>query len=252
MDDSVRGFKLPVFNGDAENWPIFLFKFKKAVKSIGLSHLLTENGVKASKATDTVKHEKDDAKVQSMLLNLLSDGAVHLIEDCEDAFDMVRRLQAQYESSSASSILFRFNKALDLTYKEGTKMADHLGELNSLVNQIRAAGDITIDKLHVILMLRSIPQSEQWRAVVTNLKAQDEEDLTKEKVARVLTERALELGEKGTSCVKTGDTEQGVGTFAVEQSRGIICYRCGRRGHIRRNCRENPDRNGPVNISVIY
>jgi hypothetical protein len=109
---------------------------------------------------------------------------------------MVGRLTAQYESSSASSVLFRFNKALDLSYQEGENMSDHLGKLNSLVNQIKSAGDITIDKLHVVLMLRSIPESQNWKAVIENLKAQDEGELTKEKVARILTERAAELSTK--------------------------------------------------------
>jgi hypothetical protein len=109
---------------------------------------------------------------------------------------MIARLQQQYESSSASSVLLCslcFNKALDLSYKPGDNMSDHLRKLNGLVNQIRSAGDITIDKLHVVLMLRSIPQNDDWHATVTNLKAYNEDNLTKEKVARVLIERATEL-----------------------------------------------------------
>jgi hypothetical protein len=72
-------------------------------------------------------------------------------------------------------------------------MSDHLGKLNGLVNQIRSAGDITIDKLHVVLMLQSIPHNEDWKATVTNLKAYNEDNLTKEKFAQVVTERAMEL-----------------------------------------------------------
>jgi hypothetical protein len=60
-------------------------------------------------------------------------------------------------------------------YKPGENMSDHLGKLNGLVNQIRSAGDITIDKLHVVLMLQSIPQNEDWNATVTNLEAYNED-----------------------------------------------------------------------------
>jgi hypothetical protein len=42
-------------------------------------------------------------------------------------------------------------------------------------------------------MLRSIPETSNWKAVIKILKAQDEADLTKEKVARVVMERAVEL-----------------------------------------------------------
>ena len=196
--DELRGVKLPIFNGGAEDWPVFYLRFKKAVKSIGLHNILTIEGAKLAKEEDENDFDKNDARIQSMLLNQLLVGAVHLVEDCKTAAEMIARLREQYESSSAASVLFQFNKALDISYKDGAEMSDHLGELNTLVNQIRQAGDINIDKLHVVLMLRSIPKNDNWQAVITNLKAQPEDMLTKEKVAKVLTERALELrGENG-------------------------------------------------------
>jgi DNA mismatch repair ATPase MutL len=149
---------------------------------------------------------------------------------------MVERLLAQYDSSSASSVLFKFNKALDLVYQEGSNMSDHLGKLNSIVNQIKSAGDITIENLHVVLMLRSIPETSNWKAVIENLKAQDEADLTKEKVARVLTERAAELA---TKQVNERTTEL---TLAVNSPSHTICYHCGKTGHIAWFCRSKGSR----------
>jgi hypothetical protein len=149
-------------------------------------------------------------KELSSAISLVAHGAAHLIEDCVTTHEMIARLQQQYESSSASSVLLHFNKALDLSYKPGDNMSDHLGKLNGLVNQIRSARDITINKLHVVLMLRSLPQNDDWHATVTNLKAynEDDVDLTKEKVARVLTERAMELSKSKIVCpgVLAGET----------------------------------------------
>jgi hypothetical protein len=45
-------------------------------------------------------------------------------------------------------------------------------------------------------MLRSIPQNDRWNSVVTNIKAINEKELNKEKVARMLTERSMELKAK--------------------------------------------------------
>jgi hypothetical protein len=59
-----------------------------------------------------------------------------MIEDCITTHEI-----NVYESSSTSSVLLHFNKALDLSYKPGDNMSDHLGKLNGLVNQIRSAGD---------------------------------------------------------------------------------------------------------------
>jgi hypothetical protein len=171
-------------------------KFQKYAKGLGLYHLLTEDGSKAAKLKDSADFDKNDHQLKTLLVGTLSEGAVHLVEYCESTYDMVQRLKSQYHSSSAASIVFKLDQALDLNYYEDTKMSDHLGKLNALVNQIQTSGDLMIDKLHVVLMLRSIPQNDRWNGVVTNLKAKDEKELTKEKVARMLTERTMELKAK--------------------------------------------------------
>jgi hypothetical protein len=187
MDD-LRVVKLLKFYGESDSWPMFFLRLSKIIKGLGLSYVLNQEDAKKAKRKDAESFETNDAKVQGIVLSYLSDGAVHLIEDCATTHEMIARLQQQYKSSSASSVLLRFNKALDLSYKPGDNMSDHLGKLNGLINQIRSTGDITIDKLHVVLMLRSIPQNDDWHATVTNLKAYNEDNLTKEKVAQVLTE----------------------------------------------------------------
>jgi hypothetical protein len=70
-----------------------------------------------------------------------------------------------------ASIVFKLDQALDLDYNEDNKMSDHLGKLNALINQIWLSEDLTINKLHVVLMLKSLPQNIRWNRVITNLKA---------------------------------------------------------------------------------
>jgi hypothetical protein len=114
-------------------------------------------------------------------------------------------------------------------------MSDHPGKLNGLVNQIRSAGN-TIDKLHVVLMLLSIPCTEDWNATITNLKAYNEVKLTKEKVARLLTERATELSKSKTDHLAACVSE----TFVICPPRPPIkCYCCKQKGHVRWDCRVN-------------
>jgi hypothetical protein len=129
--------------------------------------VLKQEDAEKAKKKDAESFKMNDAKAQGIILGYLSDGVIQLIGDCVTTYEMIARLQQQYESSSASSVLLRFNKALDLSYKPGENMLDHLGKLNGLVNQIRSAGDITIDKLHVVLMLRSIPCTKDWNATIT-------------------------------------------------------------------------------------
>jgi hypothetical protein len=57
-------------------------------------------------------------------------------------------------------------------------------------------------------MLQSIPQKEDWNALVTNLKAHNEDDLTKEKVAQVLTESAKELSKLKIDCPEASSSKR--------------------------------------------
>jgi hypothetical protein len=236
MDGNIlKAVELPAFDGTPESWPTFWLKFQKYAKGLGLYHLLTEDGSKAAKLKDSADFDKNDHQLQTMLVGTLSEGAVHLVEYCESTYDMVQRLQSHYHSSSAASIVFKLDQALDLNYDEDTEMSDHLGKLNALVNQIQSSGDLTIDKLHVVLMLRSIPQNDRWNVVVTNLKAIDEKELTKEKAARLLTERSMELKAKS----KTPRTQNS--TLTVGNYKNIVCYRYNQKGHISRNCATQHD-----------
>jgi hypothetical protein len=147
MDD-LKGIKLPRFMGEAEAWPLYYLW----LKSKGASFLLRKDESTNAQLKDPESFSKTDGWGQIILLGSLSEGALYLVQDWNTTYKMVERLLAQYDSSSASSVLFKFNKALDLVYQEGSNMSDHLGNLNSIVNQIKSAGDITIENLHVVLM----------------------------------------------------------------------------------------------------
>ena len=217
MDDDLKGVKLPGFTGEAEAWPLYYLRLKKVMQSKGTSYLLSKDESIKVQSKDQVAFSKADGWGQMLLLGSLSEGALYLDQDCETTHEMIARLTAQYESNSASSVLFKFNKALDLSYQEGGSMSDHLGKLNSIINQIKSAGDITIDKLHVVLMLRSVPETSNWKAIIENLKAQDEGELTKDKVARVLMEQAAELA------IKQEQPSEQL-TLAVNPPSQTICY----------------------------
>jgi hypothetical protein len=126
--------KLPAFDGMPESWPTFWLKYQKYVKGLGLYHLLTEDGRKAANLKDSADFDKNDHQLQTLLVGTLSEGAVHLVEYCKSTYDMVQCLKSQYHSSSAASIVFKLDQALDLNYNEDTKMSDHLGKLNALVS----------------------------------------------------------------------------------------------------------------------
>ena len=149
--------------------------------------------VLALKVIQARDRRKNDAKVRGLFVSKLSEDAVSLVQDAPTAYEMVQRLASQYQSNSAASALSRIDRLLDTEFKSGADMGSHIGAMNAIINQIKGAGGLDVDKLFVVALLRSMPKTTEWQAIVTSLKAQDEITLTKEKVARALTENAEEI-----------------------------------------------------------
>jgi hypothetical protein len=78
-------------------------------------------------------------------------------------------------------------------------------------------------------MLRSIPQNKDWSATIANLKGHNKNDLSKEKVAWVFTERATEFSKKRMDHIEASVSKM----FPIHPE----CYRCSQYGHIKRNCK---------------
>jgi gag-polypeptide of LTR copia-type len=50
-------------------------------------------------------------------------------------------------------------KLVNLKFREGTNVAEHLNEFQSLINQLSAMKMILEDELHALLLLGSLPDS---------------------------------------------------------------------------------------------
>jgi len=203
---------LPTFDASVGKWPAFYFKLKVHLKGRELLHIIERESdpivvgetaeEKKTREAQASTRKQDDAKVRGMIVNKLSDDILPLVVDQPTAYKMVERLKSQYQSTSAASALSRLDRLLDMEFKTGQEISSHIGAVNGIINQIRDAGGLDLDKLHVVVLLRSMPKTPEWTTVISALKAQEESTLTKEKVARTLTETANETGSKNEGSLK--------------------------------------------------
>lgn len=228
---------LSTFDASIMEWPVFKYRFETFLESKELLHIAhhetddVTQGIAEEEAKERRKNRKvNDAKVRSYLIGKLSEDVLNIVRTCKTAYEMFQTLNTQYQSTSTASSIARLDALLDMEYKTGSDISSHIGRINSTIAQLKDGGQLDIDKLHVVILLRSMPKSKEWDSTITALKMIEEGSLTKEKVARSLTEKAREL-----SMEKTSETQGGA--FYAGDPRKIACWGCGQEGVTQRNCR---------------
>ena len=189
------------FNATGAAWPHFMLKFRTLLESKDLLHIVDRDdddvcdddseATRILKAAQRVSRPINDARVRGLFINKLNDDALSLVEDCKSAYDMMMRLHRQFLSDSAASSLSRLDRLLDVKYEAGMDMSILIGKVNSIITEIKANGGLDLEKLHAVIMLRSVRDAgPAFVSVVAALKAQEEGTLTTEKINRQLTETA--------------------------------------------------------------
>ena len=249
-DDMYKS--LLAFNATGAAWPHFMLKFRTLLEAKDLLYVIDRendmpsasdsDAVLALKATQLAGRAINDAKVRGLFINKLNDDALSLVEDCTTAYEMIARLHGQFLSNSAASSLSRLDRLLDMKYDSTMDMSVHIGRVNSIITEIKSNGGLDLERLHAVIMLRSVKDAgPAFTSVVAALKAQEEESLTIDRIHRQLTETARDL--KIQPVKKDVNLRSGVaflGSADESEADTRVCYRCGARGHISPNCVNKP------------
>ncbi|KAJ3222628.1 hypothetical protein HDU78_011681, partial [Chytriomyces hyalinus] len=106
---------------------------------------------------------------------------------------MFDALGAQFNLSTASTSMALLKRLLESKYRPGDDMSKHLALMIDTANTIKAGNAFTVDKLLIVSILMSLPDSGDWQTTVESLKTLNDKDLTLEKIKRRLLERATEV-----------------------------------------------------------
>jgi hypothetical protein len=230
-DAMIKG--MPLFGGSIDQWPMFYLKLKTFLESKRLLHLVEEVDATEGKSVLAKADPADDAMARIYILSRLQDAIAHIVSNCCTAREMIKTLKNHYEAKSAMSLLSKVDQLLDLKYKAGSGIAAHIGLVIHLANQIQSAGGLDLEKMIMVILLRSMPSTDEWRMTVGALKALSEERLTKDKVITVLTE-ADHSQDSGKKFDLPRDANR---VFAARSNPEIVCFGCGKKGHRVAECR---------------
>lgn len=72
----------------------------------------------------------------------VDDNSFHIVSDATDAQVLCKKLEKRFDQRSAVKKAFLLRKLVNLKYKDGSPVANHMSEFQSVVNQL---GSIMLD-----------------------------------------------------------------------------------------------------------
>lgn len=192
----------------------------------------------------------------------VDDNVYNHIANESHARSLWEKIESLYASKSGNNKLYLLNSLMNLRYKEGTSILDHLNEFQGLLDQLSGMGIKFDDEVMGLWLLNTLPESwEIFRVSITNSAPNGVVSLQMAKSGALNEEmRRKAHGSSSQSEVlvteNRGRTQKRDSKGSRENSRSkskgryknIECHHCHKMGHIKKNCfllkKENRDKKG--------
>lgn len=242
-----------------------------ALKATGLGKVL-----RSKPATTTDEDWKAlQEQAVSIVLLYLQPHVLKQLGDFDDCDSLFAALQAKFHRKELSNRLFTSLKLISFKMKDsGTKIQDHIDAFSDLVIDLQNLGEVISDERKALHLLSSLPPSYQslsrvllhrdkltitYDEVVTALLSDDiqQKMMVSSKPSSSSSGTALNVS-RGRPRWKTNDRNgKRSGSKGRSKSREksqerktVTCWRCGKSGHIKKDCRVNVKASNPDEVNV--
>ncbi|KAF7129215.1 hypothetical protein RHSIM_Rhsim10G0143100 [Rhododendron simsii] len=192
-------------------------------------------------------------KTIGLICQWLDDGVFHHVSTETSAYDLWKKLESLYDRKSATNKVFLFKKLVNLIYKEGKSIAEHLNEMNSIFNQLAPMKIVFDDELQALMLLSSLPETWETLVVTVSNSAPDgvvfmsqvTSSLLNEETRRKFTgsshSEAFVVNLRGRSRGRSStphnrDQSCGSSRGRSPSKQDIGCHYCKKKGHMKREC----------------
>lgn len=209
---------------------------------------------KPDKVTDE-DWKKLHRKAVSLIRQWVDLSVFHHVATETNAQTLWKNIEKMYQRKTAQNKTFAIRKLVNLKYREGKSVVEHLSDFQDLVNQLVAMKLVLEDELQALLLLSSLPES--WETLVVSLSnSAPDGQLTLSQVKDSMFNeetRRKDLGASSSEALVTENKGRNTSGGRFNESRDrsesqsrrkFNCYHCGEEGHIKRNCKawKNRDR----------
>ncbi|KAH9705857.1 hypothetical protein KPL70_012031 [Citrus sinensis] len=204
------------------------------------------------------KLNKVDGNAISDLHLALVDGVLSSVAEKNTAKEIWDTLTKLYEAKSLHNKIFLKRKLYTLRMTESTMVTDHINTLKTLFSQLTMLGHNIEENERAELLLQSLPDSyDQLIINLTNnnpveslvfddvtTSVLNEESRRKNKENRQASSQQAEALSvtRGRSTERGPSGSQNQGRSKFRSKKNVKCYKCGKKGHVKKECWSNQKR----------
>lgn len=224
---------IPIFDGqDYANW-------KKRI-TMFLKYKGCEVVIERERTTEDVIADwnSNNIKAINYIYSAITNKQLEYISELTSAFDIMTHFDKMYESKTTAMQIVCRNELESIKLKNYTEVSEFFDVFEKTANELKAAGAKLTEAEKLNYMLRALPR--EYSHIGDIIDVVPKEEKTVEFLKNKIKMKALE----GKNRLHDTEGDQKSNVFAAVDSSRKTCYKCGKVGHLQKDCNVN---NGQFN-----